>query len=78
MPIYEYRCKNCGHEFEKLVPSMTSSGCFVCPECGKKTADKRLSVFAARTAGGGECGAVPGMPRCKQCPGAAGRTGCPL
>ena len=34
MPTYEYRCKECGHEFEELE-SMMSDPLVICPKCGK-------------------------------------------
>jgi len=32
MPTYEYRCRKCGHEFEKFQ-SMTAEPVRICPEC---------------------------------------------
>ncbi len=32
MPLYEYRCKNCGHEFE-TQQSMSEDSLTVCPSC---------------------------------------------
>ena len=26
MPLYEFRCKGCGHEFEDLVPAVGACG----------------------------------------------------
>lgn len=40
MPIYEYQCQNCGHEFEELQ-KMTEEPLILCPNCNKKTL-KRL------------------------------------
>ena len=34
MPLYEYRCKNCGHEFE-IQQSMSEDSLTVCPNCGE-------------------------------------------
>ena len=34
MPTYEYRCKSCGHTFEKFQ-SMTARPVRRCPRCGK-------------------------------------------
>jgi putative FmdB family regulatory protein len=34
MPIYEYRCKKCGHRFEKLHQSFSEPRVKKCPECG--------------------------------------------
>jgi len=40
MPTYDYRCDNCGHEFEQFQ-SITASALRKCPEC-KKLKLKRL------------------------------------
>ncbi|MHB1137547.1 MAG: FmdB family zinc ribbon protein [Microthrixaceae bacterium] len=32
MPLYEYRCKNCGHQFE-IQQSMSEDSLTVCPSC---------------------------------------------
>jgi putative FmdB family regulatory protein len=34
MPIYEYKCKKCGHRFEKLHQSFSEPRVKKCPECG--------------------------------------------
>ena len=49
MPIYEYRCTDCGHFFEKLM-SNSSVKNPDCPQCGKQT-NKLLSSFAAKVEG---------------------------
>ncbi len=46
MPIFEYRCGKCGHEFETLISSSSKPEC---PKCGSSKLDKKLSVFAAQT-----------------------------
>ena len=48
MPIYEYTCRACGHEFEHLVRGDAKPAC---PACGKLRLGKRFSVPAAHTAG---------------------------
>lgn len=48
MPLYEYRCRACGAEFEQLVRWNTSPEEIECPHCGRREAEKRLSRFAAR------------------------------
>ncbi|MDE2661701.1 MAG: zinc ribbon domain-containing protein [Gemmatimonadota bacterium] len=41
MPIYEYRCRECSHEFELLVRgSMTPA----CPPCGSAELDRLISL----------------------------------
>ena len=62
MPIFEYRCEDCGTKFEKLVRSSDTSGP-VCPGCGTQHLKQELSTFAAHSNGrsaepmGGGCGA---------------------
>lgn len=43
MPIYEYRCENCGEQVEVLVRSRTSASP-TCPNCGSSLLEKLLSV----------------------------------
>ena len=43
MPIFEYRCRGCGSEFEAIVQSSTVPEC---PRCDGHDLDKMLSVFA--------------------------------
>lgn len=49
MPIYEFHCHRCHHEFEKLVfrPSET----IACPECKSKKVDRMMSAFAFSAGG---------------------------
>lgn len=44
MPIYEYICSACGHEFEALVYGTERARC---PECQGVELEKRFSAFAA-------------------------------
>ena len=46
MPIYEYACRNCGHQFECLVRGDEKP---LCPSCGRSRLTKQLSVPAAHT-----------------------------
>jgi putative FmdB family regulatory protein len=46
MPIYEYRCKNCGTVYEKIVPS-SSAPAPECPQCGSKEIEKLISAPGA-------------------------------
>lgn len=48
MPIFEYICQDCHHEFEALVRSDTVPEC---PRCHSVQLVKQLSVFAAAAAG---------------------------
>ncbi len=45
MPIFEYRCKECGATFEKLIlGSLTTE--VKCPECNSNNVTKLLSPFS--------------------------------
>lgn len=39
MPTYEYRCKNCGHEFD-IVQSFSDDSLTECPSCHEQTLKK--------------------------------------
>ena len=45
MPIHEYRCTECGHEFEELVRNEKQK--VACEKCGSRKLERKLSVFAA-------------------------------
>jgi len=48
MPIFEYACKDCQHEFEALVFGSDKAEC---PKCRGKKLEPRLSVFAVSSKG---------------------------
>ena len=48
MPIYEYACKQCNHEFETLVRPGSAPDC---PSCRSTELEKKLSVFATANSG---------------------------
>ena len=52
MPIYEYRCEECGHELEALQ-KMSDAPLTVCPECGQSRLKKILSAAGFRLKGSG-------------------------
>lgn len=62
MPLYEYRCRDCGDRFEVLQRLGEGAEKLECPRCGAGRPERALSTFATasgsgstRTAGG--CGA---------------------
>jgi putative FmdB family regulatory protein len=68
MPIFEYVCKECQHEFEALVLGKQEAEC---PKCQSKKLEPQLSVFAVSAKSGptsrpsmpaGPCGSC-GDPR---------------
>jgi len=44
MPIFEYLCRDCGHDFEALVLKASETIC--CPQCRKENLQKKMSTFA--------------------------------
>ncbi len=56
MPIYEYTCQDCGHDFEKFVRSVTSAQVPACPQCGGDHVKKGWSVFGMGKADAGSSG----------------------
>lgn len=66
MPVYEYVCKRCAHEFEELVSGSERPSC---PECKSDRLEKKFSVFAA----GGEARGSDDF----QSPGSCGTCGDP-
>ena len=53
MPVYEYICTQCGHEFEELV--FSSSEEVSCPECDSTKVQKKVSAVGSMGSGGGGC-----------------------
>ncbi len=47
MPIYEYTCDQCGHEFEVLLRTMGEKP--VCPACHSQQLTRKLSLPVAHT-----------------------------
>lgn len=45
MPTYEYRCGNCGHEFEQFQ-SITAKSLRKCPACGKNKLSRLIGTGA--------------------------------
>lgn len=45
MPTYEYRCRACGHDFERFQ-KMSDEPVESCPACGQEEAERRISSGA--------------------------------
>ncbi len=52
MPLYEYGCSDCGHEFE-LMQKMSDPNPSNCPECSGVHVEKLMSTGAFHLKGGG-------------------------
>jgi putative FmdB family regulatory protein len=71
MPIFEYICQECQHQFEALVYGKEKAAC---PKCQSKRLEPQLSVFAVSAKGSsapsmnaspcGSCGHPDGPGSC--------------
>lgn len=68
MPLFEYKCRDCGTAFEKIVATATTQ--VVCKQCESPRVEKLLSVFAVGGASrskasleSGPCGACGAAQR---------------
>ena len=50
MPLFEYECRKCGHEFEALVVGSRKP---VCPKCKGEDLEKKVSRVGVATGGYG-------------------------
>jgi putative FmdB family regulatory protein len=72
MPIYEYRCEECGTQFEELTLSANGNYAVACRACTSRRVTRLLSAFAVHTA---EAPAAPEAGPCGAC-GASQRGMC--
>ena len=72
MPLYEFQCKGCGHEFEDL---MLGSSRPVCPCCNGQRLERLLSVFAVN---GPADDAMPAPGACGSCGDPRGPGACSM
>ncbi len=52
MPIYEYQCQSCEHEFEKLQ-KISDEPLKICPACEAPALKKKISAAGFRLSGSG-------------------------
>jgi len=52
MPIYEYQCRSCGHELEK-IQRMSDAPLTDCPDCGDAELQRLVSAAGFRLKGAG-------------------------
>lgn len=75
MPIYEYVCKKCGKEFEKMQSITNDDRVTECPAC-KSEAERKVSVTSYHLTGSGfyntdKKSAAPSCPTGSCCAGGA-------
>lgn len=61
MPIFEYKCDDCGTSFEKLVRK-AGAGDVACPSCGETHLTQQYSTFAAHANANGGSFEMPSCP----------------
>lgn len=69
MPLYEYHCNECDHEFEKLVRFSEANLSPTCPVCQSQNTQKKISTVASFSSSvgggspsaGGGCGSHGGF-----------------
>jgi putative FmdB family regulatory protein len=74
MPIFEYVCKECDHEFEALVFGRDKAEC---PKCHSKKLTPQLSVFAV-SAKANSAASVPSAGPCGSCGDPRGAGACSI
>lgn len=62
MPLYEYRCENCGALFEQLRRMQEADESLTCPRCESASVKRQLSTFASHTGTSGQATAPCGAP----------------
>ena len=60
MPIYEYRCRRCGVEFEALVRGSDTAAC---PSCSATDLERLVSLFAVDSEGTRDAARQTSLPR---------------
>jgi putative FmdB family regulatory protein len=65
MPVYEYRCAACGHQFEEWQ-KITDAPVKTCPACKKKKVERLISATSFQLKGGGWYKDLYATPRASQ------------
>jgi putative FmdB family regulatory protein len=65
MPIYEFICSKCEHEFEALVPRPGAKA--PCPECGGKRVKQKISAPGGFSVSGSSGSCAAGKQMSEQC-----------
>jgi len=64
MPIYEFRCNQCGQRLEKLCSIDQSSAKLPCPACSAAELYRVMSGFSSPGAGNQATGGASGCSTC--------------
>jgi putative FmdB family regulatory protein len=76
MPIFEYICRNCHHQFESIVLGSRQAAC---PKCESKKLEQKISRFAVAGSGKDSSFAADSAPgACGTCGDPRGPGSCSL
>lgn len=75
MPIFEYLCKECDHQFEALLYGSQKAEC---PKCHSKKLAPQLSVFAVSAKGSSSAAPSRSAGPCGSCGDPRGPGACSL
>ena len=75
MPLYEYACRECAHQFEVLVRGSETPEC---PVCHATALERKLSRFAAHTSGSAKASAASAVGPCGACGDPRGPGACSM
>jgi putative FmdB family regulatory protein len=64
MPLYEYRCEDCGHKFELRRPIQASDDPAECPNCASSESERQVSLFISFSKGGANTESLGGGCGC--------------
>lgn len=64
MPIYEFKCPECGRRVEELCGLGEKGSRLLCPDCGHAGLKRVFSTFATGGRGGGEGASGGGCSGC--------------
>ena len=60
MPMFDFRCDKCEHDFEAFVRASVTP---ICPKCAAETVTRRLSSFGVGTSSSSSAGAYLGRAK---------------
>jgi putative FmdB family regulatory protein len=75
MPLFEYACQTCEHQFEWLTRGTATPEC---PSCHGTSLEKRQSVFAARSGSPASSATPAPISACGSCGDPRGPGACSL
>lgn len=70
MPVYDYKCRQCGAEFEKFLRSLAAADSVQCKKCGSARVEKLVTCCAISSGGKSESAGSSGSSHsCGSCSG---------